>query len=317
MNSVFLNAARLDFDGTLDFSPLEGTGRLTRHDDTRKEEIALRVRDQQVVITKELPLERGVIEAFPPSVKLICEAGTGYNNIDVAAARERGITVCNVPGYSTGAVAQLAITLVLGLASSLAVQQRMLERRDLSNFHERLLVPHTEVAGKTLGVIGGGSIATAVMKIARSLDMNILVCTRTAKNWEDPQIRAAALEELLAASDYVSIHCPLTPETRHLISSEKLKLMKPSACLVNTSRGAIVKEDDLVRALREGTIAGAALDVQDPEPPETASPLYAMDNVILTPHIGWKARETRQRLIGLTAANIESFSRGSAVNLVN
>ena len=317
MKTVFLNAAKLDFDSKLDFSQLAGVTWFTKYDTSRNDEILERVRDQDIVITKELPMGEELIASFPSSVRLICEAGTGYNNIDIATAREKGIAVCNVPGYSTEAVAQLAITFMLSLSSSLAMQQRMIERRNLDNFSACLQVPHFEVLNKTLGVIGGGTIGQQVMHVARSLGMKILVCTRTPKEWDDPGIRSASLEELLGQSDFVTIHCPLTPDTKHLIDREKLKLMKPSAYIINTSRGPIIRETDLVDALRHGTIAGAALDVQDPEPPEPENPLFDMENVILTPHIGWKCSETRQRLINLVTKNIDSFIQGKPLNVVN
>jgi glycerate dehydrogenase len=316
MNTVFLNAARLDFDASLDFSPLTGITRLTKYDASSDDEILQRVREQQIVITKELPLGQDLIDRFPGSVRLICEAGTGYNNIDVAAAGAKGIAVCNVPGYSTGAVAQLAITFILALGSSLAGQQRMVERGSRDNFSRCLQLPHLEVQNKTLGVIGGGTIGREVMKIARSLGMNVLVSTRTPQAWDDPGISPASLDYLLQRSDFVTIHCPLTPETRYLIAAEQLSLMKPSAFIINTSRGPIIRETDLIDALCRGTVAGAALDVQDPEPPAPDNPLFAMDNVILTPHIGWKARETRQRLVSMVAGNIAAFVRGEPANLV-
>ncbi|MCW2276952.1 NAD(P)-dependent oxidoreductase [Heliophilum fasciatum] len=316
-NAVFLNLAKLDFDQQLDFAPLMKLAKVTSYSDSRAEEIIERVADQQIVITKELPVGRDLIEKFPPSVKLIVEAGTGYNNIDIKAAREKGITVCNVPGYSTEAVAQLTITLMLSLMSSLPKQQRMIERKDYRNFTEHLQVPHRESLGKMLGVIGSGTIGRQVIKIALALGMDVLTYNRTPQTWEMPHVRQVSLGELLGQSDVVTIHCPLTPDTKHLINEERLKWMKPTAVLINTARGPIVKEDDLIKALQEGTIAGAALDVQNPEPPSPDNPLFAMDNVILTPHIGWKTLESRQRLIGMMADIIAGFLAGKPVNVVN
>ncbi|MBC9784069.1 D-2-hydroxyacid dehydrogenase [Heliobacterium chlorum] len=315
--TVFLNAAKVDFDNKLDFSPISNITDLTRYDDSNDEEIIERVKDQTIVITKELPVGRGLIEKFPPSVKFIAEAGTGYNNIDIAAAKEKGIAVCNIPGYSTEAVAQLAIAFILNLSSSLHRQQVMIKQDDYSNFTKHLQVPHFEVQNKTLGIIGSGSIGQQVMKVALALGMNVLVYNRTPKTWEDPKVRTASLEELLKESDYISLHCPLTADTRHIINKERLNLMKPSAYIINTSRGPLIKETDLIEALQTGKIAGAALDVQDPEPPELNNPLFTMENVILTPHIGWKCLESRQRLIQLLAGNIEGFIQGNAINIVS
>jgi glycerate dehydrogenase len=316
-NTVFLNSARLDFDNKLDFSALSELTNVVRYASSSNEEILERVQNQNIVITKELPLGKDLISKFPPSVKLICEAGTGYNNIDLAAAKEKNITVCNIPGYSTEAVAQLVITFMLNLSSSLTKQQLMLKNKDFSNFTKHLGVPHFELLNKTLGVIGAGTIGNQVIKIARALGMKILVHSRTPKQWSDSSIQSVSLEELLTQSDFITLHCPLTADTKHLINRDKLKLMKPSAFFINTARGAIIKETDLIEALQNKIIAGAALDVQDPEPPQLDNPLFAMDNVILTPHIGWKAFEARQRLLKLIAENVKAFIEGNPINVVN
>lgn len=314
--AVFLNSARLDFDNQLDFSPLMELGTFTKYDESTNEEILQRVENQNIIITKELPLTKDLIKQFPPSIKLICEAGTGYNNIDIEAAANRNIKVCNVPGYSTEAVAQLAITFILNLSSSMIIQQNMIKQSNFSNFTKYLQVHHFEVQNKTLGVIGTGAIGQQVIKIARILGMNILTYNRTPKHYEDSNIKSVSLEKLFKNSDFISIHCPLTPATKHIIDKNKLKLMKPTAFIINTSRGPIIKETDLIEALRNGTIAGAALDVQDPEPPKLNNPLFTMDNVILTPHIGWKCFESRQRLVHLIADNIKSFIQGEPINVV-
>lgn len=317
-NTVFLNLAKLNFDNKLDFSSMERFTTLTKYDESLDKKILERVKDQTVVITKELTLGRDLISKFPASVKLICEAGTGYNNIDIAAAKEKNITVCNIPSYSTEAVAQLAITYILNFSSSLIQQQIMVKEKNFDNFTKHLGVPHFELQGKTLGVIGGGgAIGQAVIKIALALGMNIIIYTRTQKPLDNPNVHYGSLDELLKESDFVTIHCPLTSDTLHLIDEEKIKLMKLSAFIINTSRGQIIKETDLIKALQNGTIAGAALDVQDPEPAQQTNPLFEMDNVIITPHIGWKRFESRQRLIKLIALNIEAFTKGKPINVVN
>ncbi|MFL0167224.1 NAD(P)-dependent oxidoreductase [Candidatus Clostridium helianthi] len=315
-NIVFLNASRINFDGQLDFSSLDNLGKVTKYEDSSNDEILERVIEQNIVITKELTISKELIEKFPSSVKLICEAGTGYNNIDIIAAREKGISVCNVPGYSSEAVAQLVITFILNLSSSLAQQQRMIENKNYSNFTKYLQVPHIEIQNKTLGVIGAGSIGIQVMNVAKALGMKILVYSRSYKDLGDSNIKFVSLEELLKESDFVTIHCPLTTETRYLIDKSRLDLMKSSSFIINTSRGAIIKETDLIEALTNKKIAGAALDVQDPEPPELNNPLFNMENVILTPHIGWKCFESRQRLINLLANNIEAFIKNEPVNII-
>jgi glycerate dehydrogenase len=315
--AVFLNAAKLDFDGRLDFSPVTGLTAFTRFEASAEAEILPRVQGHDIVITKELPVGRALIRAFPDSVRLMVEAGTGYNNLDTAAAKERGITVCNIPGYSSEAVAQLTIALLLNLSSSLHLQQRMLCEKNHDNFTKHLGVHHSEVLGKTLGIIGGGAIGRQVAKVALALGMQVLVCDPSPKAGEDPALQIVGLEELLERSDFVTLHCPLTPDTRHLINRDTLKRMKPSAFLINCARGPIIQEADLIEALQRGTIAGAGLDVQEVEPPASDSPLYELPNVILTPHIGWKPLEARQRLISILADNIQGFLEGQPVNAVN
>ncbi|WP_018704197.1 NAD(P)-dependent oxidoreductase [Anaeromusa acidaminophila] len=317
MKTVFLNATKLDFDQKLDFSSVQALTELTNYDDTSNEQILERVQGQTVVITKEMPVGKDVISKFPDSVKLICEAGTGYNNIDIAAAREKGISVCNIPSYSTVAVAQLAMTFVLNLSASLPQQQSMLGRKDFSNFTKFLQVPHFEVAGKTLGVIGAGAIGRESIKIGVALGMNVLVYDPFPKEWTEGNVKNASLEDVLRQSDFITLHCPLMDSTRQIINKERIALMKPTAYIVNTSRGALIKEDDLIEALQQGRLAGAALDVQDPEPPALDNPLFAMDNVIMTPHIGWRRYESRQRLVDLVAENIKAFIDGKTVNVVN
>ena len=312
--TVVLNAAKMNYDGNLDFSILSDD--VTVYDDTTPEQLLERIQGAGVVVTKEMPVSGDLIRQFPDSVKIICEAGTGYNNIDLAAAREKGIIVCNVPSYSSERVAHTAIMMILNLSSTMQTQMKMLAKGDHSNFTKHLQVPHVEVNGKTLGIIGAGNIGRAVIKIAKALDMDILVYTRTPREDSDG-IRYVDLDTLLANSDYISLHCPLTPQTRHIINKETLSKMKPSAFLVNTSRGALVDEPALIEALQNGVIAGAALDVQETEPPADDNPLYTLNNVILTPHMGWKGLETRQRLVSILDGNIKAFFAGNPRNVVS
>ncbi len=312
--TVVLNAAKMNYDGNLDFSILSDD--VTVYADTTPDQLLERIQGAGVVVTKEMPVSGDLIRQFPDSVKIICEAGTGYNNLDLTAAREKGIIVCNVPSYSSERVAHTAIMMILNLSSTMQTQMKMLAKGDRSNFTKHLQVPHVEVNGKTLGIIGAGNIGRAVIKIAKALDMNILVYTRTPREDSDG-IRYVDLETLLKNSDYVSLHCPLTPQTRHIINKETLSLMKPSAFLINTSRGALADEPALIEALQSGVIAGAALDVQETEPPVEDNPLYTLDNVILTPHMGWKGLETRQRLVSILDGNIKAFFAGNPRNVVS
>lgn len=311
---VVLNAKKMNFDGKLDFSVLSSD--VTVYDDTTEQQLSERIQGANIIVTKEMPVSAEMIQKFPESVKLICEAGTGYNNIDLEATRKKGITVCNIPSYSTERVAHTAIMMILNLSSAMQVQMKMLACGNHDNFTRNLQVPHVEVNGKTLGIIGAGHIGRKVIQIAQALDMNILVYTRTPKE-DEKGICYVSLEELLKNSDYVSMHCPLTESTKHMINKESLSLMKPSAFIINTSRGALIDDAALIEALENGTIAGAGLDVQETEPPEEASPLYTMDQVLLTPHMGWKGLETRQRLVSILADNIKQFMEGNPINVVS
>jgi len=328
-----VNASRVDFDHNIDWTSL-GQNASVFYDeageDPTDETIIERADGCDVLVTKEITISKELIERLPVSLKLICEAGTGYNNIALDACRQKGLLVMNVPSYSTDAVASLVMTFLLNLSCSLVVQQRSLAEGDRSNFTSCLQVPHFEVAGKTLGLIGGrGSIGSKVAEIARAFGINVIVSTRNPPVQVEPSEDSTppsccatieytmSVEDLLQRSDFVSLHCPLNNETRHLINAKTLALMKSTAYLINTARGALVDENALVEALTSGTIAGVALDVQDPEPPHPSSPLYTLNNVILTPHIGWKRLETRQRLVDAVAANIQSFRAGVLQNVVS
>lgn len=311
---VVLNGDKMNYDGKLDFSVLSPD--TVVYDDSKGDEIVERIDGAAAVITKEMPVPAEIIQQFPDSVKLIVEAGTGYNNIDIQAAKDKGITVCNIPAYSTQRVAHTAVMLLLNLASSMRVQMAMLTKGDRRNFTDHLLVPHGEVNGKVLGIIGAGHIGREVMKIAIALGMEIVVYTRTPRPDED-HITYTNLETVLKTCDYLSIHCPLTEKTRHLIDRDAIALMKPSACIINTARGAIIDETALIEALQQHRLAGAGLDVQEVEPPVADSPLYTMEHVILTPHMGWKGLETRQRLVQIIAEDVRHFFDGDPVNVVS
>jgi glycerate dehydrogenase len=311
---VVLNGDKMNYDGKLDFSVLSPD--TVVYDDSKGDEIVERIDGAAAVITKEMPVPAEIIQQFPDSVKLIVEAGTGYNNIDIQAAKDKGITVCNIPAYSTQRVAHTAVMLLLNLASSMRVQMAMLTKGDRRNFTDHLLVPHGEVNGKVLGIIGAGHIGREVMKIAIALGMEIVVYTRTPRPDED-HITYTDLETVLKTCDYLSIHCPMTEKTRHLIDRDAIALMKPSACIINTARGAIIDETALIEALQQHRLAGAGLDVQEVEPPVADSPLYTMEHVILTPHMGWKGLETRQRLVQIIAEDVHHFFDGDPVNVVS
>ena len=311
---VVVNAGKMNYDHALDFSVLSSDVQV--YDDSTNEELIERIQGARVVVTKELPVGADLLSQFPDTVKLIVEAGTGYNNIDLNAAKERGITVCNIPAYSTERVAHTVIMMILNFASTMQKQIGMLAKGDRSNFTKYLQVSHTEVNGKTLGVVGAGHIGMEVIKVAKALGMNVLVHTRTPKADGDG-IRYVSLDELLENSDYITLHCPLNDQTKYMINKEAISKMKPSAVIVNTGRGPLINEADLCEALAAKRIAGAGLDVQEVEPPAEDSPLYTLDNVIITPHMGWKGLETRQRLVGIIRDNVQAFFKGEPINVVS
>lgn len=311
---VVLMAQKMSYDHSLDFSLLSDN--VAVYDDADETKMASRLEGCEILITKENPVPASMIESFPESLKLIVEAGTGYNNIDIVAARKKGITVCNVPAYSTERVVETQLMLMLMLASTMHEQVRMLYRGDKSNFENYLSVPHYELLGKTLGIVGAGRIGKRVAEVASVLGMKVLVYTRTPQP-DTENYRHVSLETLLTESDYVSLHCPLTEQTHHLLNKERLSLMKKSAFLINTARGPLIDEKALIEVLKEKQIAGAALDVQEVEPMASDNELYLLDNVILTPHMGWKGLETRQRMLKIMVDDVKAYVEGNPINVVN
>ena len=330
--AVFLNAARLDYDKKLDFSRLESLCDLRKHDVdkvTDPTELLEQVQGAEIVITKEMTVSAQVFTQFPDTVKLLCEAGTGYNNLPIKEARARGVLVCNVPTYSTDAVAHMAITYLMNLSVSMFDQQRMLVEGDRSNFTGPFTLPLMELNNKTIGLIGGGGlIGSKVADVCLALGMKIIISSRSGKLSDSHRLANHAdvsivkdLEPLLRNSDYVSIHCPLNDETRGSFGSVQLQIMKPTAFLINTSRGAICNEPELIQALKDGVIAGAGLDVTTTEPPPADSEIWNLPNCWLSPHTGWRRIETRQRLVDMTADSVEAYcqavSEEEMINIVN
>lgn len=311
--TVVLNADLVNYDKNIDYKQI--ASEVMIYDETPEDKILERVQGYNIVVTKEMKVSGDIIRTFPDSVKMICEAGTGYNNLDLDAIKEKGITLCNIPAYSSERVAHTVIMLMLNLASSMQKQIRMLCENNHDNFTKHLMVDHIEVNGKTLGIIGYGNIGKEVIKVAKALRMKILVSTRTPR--EDVEgIHFTSMEEVLKNSDFVSLHCPLNDNTRHIMNQESIAMMKPSSFIINTARGALIDEQALIGAINKGVIAGAGLDVQEVEPLSEDSPLYTMDNVIITPHIGWRGLETRQRLVSMIADNIKAFSEGNPINKI-
>jgi len=338
-SAIFLNSARLNYDKQLDYSRLNSlTNLICNEVDTMtdQDEIVslLQKHQPEIVITKEMEITPSTLSQFPSSVKLLCEAGTGYNNIPISHlnttndndSHHQPISVCNIPSYSNQSVAHMVITYIMNFAGAIFPQARMLYRHnDRRNFNESFQHPIYEIGGKTLGLIGGsGTIGTAVADVALPLGMTIILSSRSGslppghKYANHPKVNVVPFDDVFRQSDYVSINCPLNDETRHSVGDAQIRLMKSTAFLINTARGAIINEMELISCMKENVIAGAGLDTQEVEPPVEDSELWGLDNVFLTPHIGWRRLETRQRLVDRTADNIEAYvGGGGLINVVS
>lgn len=280
------------------------------------EDIAAAVGGAEVVVTNKIPISEAVMQAAP-LLRLICIAATGTDRIDLAAARARGIAVCNVPGYATASVVQHVFTLVLALITRLTEYHDDIRagRWQQERRFTILDYPIAELAGRRLGIVGYGELGRAVAATARCFGMEVAVAARPGGA---PASDRLPLEEVLRTADVLSLHCPLTPQTRGLIGAHALSLMKPDALLINTARGGIVDEAALADALRAGRLGGAGIDVLSEEPPRHGNALLAPDipHLIVTPHIAWASRESRQRMIDELTRNLEAFLSGGERNRV-
>ena len=300
--------------GDLSWEPLERLGDCVVHDRTAPADIVARAAGADVLLTNKTALTRDTIAALP-ELKCIGVLATGYNVVDVAAARERGIPVCNVPEYGTPNVAQATFALLLELTNRVGHHADLVRAGRWTTcpdfcFWEGELV---ELAGLTLGIVGYGRIGRAVATIGRAFGMRILAWRRNHGGGPE----CVDLDTLLRESDVVSLHCPLTPQTERLVNAATLATMKPTAFLVNTARGGLVDEAALAAALDAGRLAGAGLDVLSVEPPPASNPLLTARNCIITPHVAWATRQARQRLIAVTAENLRAFAAGTPRHVVN
>ena len=301
--------------GDLSWEWLETLGECTIFDRTPAELIAERTKDCDIIITNKTPLRRELLETLG-SLKYIGLLSTGYNIVDWEYCKEKGIPVCNIPSYSTSAVAQLVFALILEITNSVGIHSESVHSGEWSACKDFCYwkTPLTELNGKTLGIIGFGKIGKAVAKIALAFGMKVVASTNHPEPLEN--IEFCSKDELLAKSDFVSLHCPLTPLTEGMVNADFLSKMKPSAVLINTSRGQVVDEDALADALRNGRIAGAGLDVLSAEPPKAENPLFGLKNCFITPHIAWAGFETRERLMKICRENVEAFLNGALQNIV-
>lgn len=316
MNIVILDGYTAN-PGDLTWKPLKVIGTLTVYDRTRPEDTILRAKDAEIVLTNKVCLRRQEIEQLP-KLKYIGVLATGYNVVDVEAARERGIIVTNVPAYSTESVAQMAFAHLLTVTNRTehyAIQNRNGKWTSCPDF-AYWDTPLTELANKTFGIVGLGNIGKRVAAIAQAFGMKVLAYT--SKRVEDlpSGIIKRTMAELLAESDVVSLHCPLTPDTRHLINRETIGRMKPSAILINTGRGPLVNEQDVAEALKAGRLRAYCADVLSEEPPRADNPLLQCENAFITPHIAWATEEARTRLIAVAIDNVKAFVKGMPKNVV-
>jgi glycerate dehydrogenase len=308
--------------GDLSWKPMEALGELTVYDRTSlkdTEEVIKRIGDVQAVITNKTPIPREVFDACS-SIRYVGVLATGYNVVDVAAAKEKGIPVCNIPTYGTSAVAQFAIAMLLEICHHVAHHSDAVYAGRWENNADWCFwdYPLIELANKTMGIIGFGRIGQATGRLAQALGMNVLAHD-AYKNLalESDTCKYAALDELLQKSDVIALHCPLFPETQGIINKNTIAKMKDGVIILNNSRGPLVVEQDLADALNSGKVYAAGLDVVSTEPIQGDNPLLNAKNCIITPHISWAPKESRQRLMDIAVENLKAFVSGAPTNVVN
>lgn len=302
--------------GDLSWQALETLGTLTVYDRTQPHETVARAADADIVLTNKVVISREVMDQLP-KLRYIGVLATGYNVVDIQAASERGITVTNVPAYSTESVAQMVFAHLLTVTNrtehyAIANREGRWSRNPDFCYWD---FPHTELAGKTFGIVGLGNIGQRVAQIALAFGMKVKAMS--SKPTLPAGIEKVSWEELLATSDILSLHCPLTERTHHLINSDTLRQMKPTAILINTGRGPLVDDQAVALALSEGRLSAFCTDVLTEEPPSTENPLLKQPNAFITPHIAWASREARIRLIQVATDNVRAFMDGNAQNVVN
>lgn len=310
--------------GDLSWNGFEALGEVTVYDRTNEDQIAERIGRAEAVLTNKTPITAGTMEECR-NLKYIGVLATGYNVVDITAAKQKGITVTNVPAYSTDSVAQHTMALILELSNHVGAHQDSVQEGEWVRSRDFCYWKHPiiELAGKTLGIVGYGSIGRRTAEVAEAFGMNILVASGHLPLGDRPgelpgrTVRVVELEELLRCSDFISLHCPLTEKNKYMINRDTLKMMKKSAYLVNTARGPLICESDLRKAVLNGTIAGAAVDVAEIEPMKEDSPLLGVENILVTPHIAWASKEARGRLMETAVDNLKQYMAGTPVHVVS
>ena len=316
MKIVVLDGHTLN-PGDLSWAEIEKLGDFSVYDYTSSEFTIERARDAEIVFTNKVVLNADIISNLP-KLKYIGVLATGFNVVDTVAARQAGIVVCNIPAYSTASVAQMVFAHIFHFTQHVAAHAKSVSEGDWSKSKDFAywLYPQTELAGKTLGIIGFGQIGQAVAKIALALEMKVIFNNRSKKE-TGLNTQQVDLDYLIAESDFISINCPLTEENHGFINANTLGKLKPGAFLVNTGRGPLINEADLAEALNSGRIAGAGLDVLSVEPPLADNPLLRAKNCFITPHIAWATIEARRRLMKIAGDNLIAYLNGNPVNIVN
>lgn len=306
--------------GDLSWEELRRFGELTVYDRTPNDdrEIIKRIADAQIVLTNKVPISETTINACE-KLKYISVLATGYNIVDVKAAAEKGISVSNIPTYGTASVAQFAISLLLEICAHVGHHSEAVHSGRWTNCQDFCFWDHPliELSGKTIGVIGFGRIGQQVARIASSLGMRVITHSRSVRKDFDGAAEFVDFDTLLAESDVISLHCPLLPETRNIINKNSISKMKDGVIIINNSRGQLINEQDVADALKSGKIYAAAVDVVSSEPISADNPLLTAPNCLITPHISWAPKESRQRIMTGTAENIQAFISGKPINLVN
>ena len=326
MKTAFLDYKTVD-PSDLDLSPLRKIApNLILYDKTAADEVNKRIQDAEIIIINKTKLDAAALYQAK-KVKLICLVATGTDNVDLVAAKEQGVTVCNIKNYCTDSVAQHVVLSILALSHHFNEYQLSLKQGLWQKSEQFCLLeyPITELSAKTLGIVGLGVLGTAVANLAVSFGMRILVAESfrpengmTNDAQQKPEFKRVPFQDLVSQSDVISLHCPLTPETKNLFDLKTFKSMKKNALLINTARGGLINDEALLHALKHGSIAGAALDVLDREPPAADHPLLTsgLPNLIVTPHIAWAAKEARQRALDEIAKNIACYLKGEPRNVV-
>lgn len=304
--------------GDLSWDCFRAFGDVTVHERTELSQTAERLNGAEIVMTNKTPITAELLDTCP-TIRLICVLATGYNVVDCAAARKRGIPVCNVPDYGTNAVAQFTFSLLLELCNRVGLHSDAVHSDEWTNCPDFCFwkTPQMELAGKTLGIIGFGRIGRAVGRIAKAMGMDVIAYNRSRHPEGEAIGRYVDLDTLLAKSDIISLHCPLTAENAGIINATTIRKMKDGAILLNTARGGLLNELDVTDALRSRKLKAAAVDVVSYEPIKKDNPLLTAPNCIITPHMAWAPIESRQRILDCTVSSIEAFLAGKPINTVN